>query len=255
MTPQTAARGRKRLWGSVLRAFALVILLVMIAIFGLLVWFTGFSDYGKCTDEEGFFGKVLCSVSAMYEEGAPFLRFLPTDEYMIRHFRRNRADFERLVQIYREDPSPPGEGGFWVPTTEARAIMARINVAYVVRDSSIWVPPDPYSYDARKEIERSKLIRRIDEGDPQARKFTGLFVRYIHPPVIRLNRYFSKVSKSYYYTPFAPKVENGLLKLAPDGGKWLFPTLSQYPPDLGSMDCAYRQIEPQWFIRLCQVDF
>jgi len=179
----------------------------------------------------------------------PMLRFLPSDEEMVAHFQRHRADFERLVQLYREDPR---RGVMIKPTREMKTIMKRIKVNGIAPDQRIWLPPDPYSGQARREIETLRLRRKADRGDPEARKFGGVILDYTPEPVIRLKN-LSYVAKEYYYTPLVPKVEGGLLK-TPDVNWRIFPTLNRYPPDLWAMQCAYRQFEPQWFIRMCEHD-
>ncbi len=192
------------------------------------------------------------------EYGLEILRFPPSDEEMIDHFRRHRADFERLVQIYREDPHLPtrSSGIVWEPTPEIEAIMKRINVDILRTDWCVWLPPDPYSEDAKTQRETLQLGRKIHRGDAEARQYSGVLLRYAHPPVRRrgdLVEYFSRVSKGYYYTPFPPKIERGRLKKPFGcGAAWISPTLNLFPSELSSGTCVYRQFEPQWFIEMCQ---
>jgi hypothetical protein len=106
---------------------------------------------------------VTCLVIAEYGL-APF-RFLPNDQEMIDHFLRHREDFERLVQIYREDPYLPNRSGIvWEPTPEIEAIMKRINVDILRTDWCVWLPPDPYSEDAKTQTETLQLRRKIHRG-------------------------------------------------------------------------------------------
>jgi hypothetical protein len=183
---------------------------------------------------------------------APF-RFLPSDEEMIDHFRKHRADFELLVQIYREDPHLPNRGGIvWEPTPEIEAIMKRINVRLLRTDRCFWLPPDPYSEDAKTQTETLQLGQK--RGEAEARQYSGVLLGYAHPPVRRgLVENFSQVFKGYYYTPFPPRIEEGRLKRPFGfGDEWIFPTLDLYPSKFTSEWCVYRQFEPQWFIEMCQ---
>lgn len=191
------------------------------------------------------------------EYGLDILRSPPSDEEMIDHFRKHRSDFERLVQIYREDPSLPNRFGIvWEPTPEIEEIMKRINVRLLRTDWCVWLPPDPYSEDAKTRIETLQLNRKIHGGDAEARQYSGVLLGYAHPPVRRrggIVEYFSQVFKGYYYTPFPPRIERGRLKRPFGcGDEWIFPTLDLYPSEFTSEWCVYRQFEPQWFIEMCQ---
>jgi len=96
----------------------------------LQIYSNGFTDFGRCKDEIGFLRKLWCGITGTYEDDAPFFRSLPSDEEMIANFRKHRADFERLVQIYREDLSVPNdEVGVLLPSAEVKKIMDRIRVA------------------------------------------------------------------------------------------------------------------------------
>jgi hypothetical protein len=192
-----------------------------------------------------------CGISSTYELNAPYFRSLPSDEEMIAHFQKHRADFERLVQVYREDPLLPTRWGWVVPTPPIKAIMERAKVNEMHSDWIVWMPPDPYSDDAKQKIKTLGLSRRASRYDPAMRKFGGVFLGYGHPQVRRLNWYLSDVYKGYYYAPFPPRIEKGRLK-TPHGDKWISPTLDSYPSNLISGNCVYRQFEPQWFLELCQ---
>ncbi|AFM26642.1 hypothetical protein [Desulfomonile tiedjei] len=188
----------------------------------------------------------------VYEFGLGPFRCLPSDETLIRHFQKHRADFELLVQIYREDPDLPNNFGMVSkPTPEISAIMNRINVRDLRSDWTIWLPPDPYSEEAKSETKARKLIQKVHRGEAEGRRFSGVSMTYDHGPVRRFDKYLSEVFKGYYYTPFPPRVENGLLK-KPDGAEPVFHHLNTYPPRLILGDCVYRQFAPQWFIKLCQ---
>jgi hypothetical protein len=70
------------------------------------------------------------------------------------------------------------------------------------------------------------------------------------------------VWKDYFYVPVVPKVEQGRLWWPRsrytgelDRSARLFASLDDYPSDWlqnrAAAECVYRQIEPQWFLRLC----
>jgi hypothetical protein len=170
---------------------------------------------------------------------------------MIAHFQRHRADFERLVQIYRENLSLPTEIDYLFRTPEVSAIMDRIHVAHVSGDGVIWMPPDPYSTKRNPEKEKLDASWHSQEG----RKFAGVIFHYRHAKSRTLS-YLAPVYKHYYYFPFAPKIRDGKLIipacLLTGGTGGLFQTLNMYPPDFKPFDCVYREIEPQWFIMMCQ---
>jgi len=231
----------------------LPVVLIIVAILALQIYCRGFERGLRCEQEVGFWGKLRCGISETYEDNAPYFRRLPTDEEMIEHFQKHRADFERLVRIYREDPKLPTRPGFNYDegTPEAKEIMERINIGGMRGDWQAWVPPDPYSVEAKRQVATLKLIPEVQDCTPTGRKYSGVLLDGAHRPVIRLNADLTPVFKGYYYTPLVPKIENGLLKKA-DGGARVFATLNRYPSWLICGNCVYRQFEPQWFIRLCQ---
>jgi len=223
-------KGKPRWMRAVIVLIGLTLPLVILAAGGMVaIWI-----FEICTS--GF--------SATYDSYAPYFRFLPSDEEMIAHFQKHRADFERLVRIYRGDEPAVSAG-------EVEAIVKRIKVRWVRSDRTVWLPPDPYSDDAEQTTKKLDLRRRALRFDPAMRKFAGVFLGYDHPPVRRLNWYLSDVYKGYYYTPLPPRIDRGRLR-TPDGDKRVFATLDSYPSDLISGYCVYRQFEPQWFLEICQ---
>ncbi|MBM4328954.1 MAG: hypothetical protein FJ118_17545 [Deltaproteobacteria bacterium] len=254
MTHRKAARKRKPIWIRLPIYFSLAFVSVAVLILALQIYINGFWENVRCKGERGFLCKLQCGIAATYEDDAPYFRLLPTDEEMIAHFQKHRTDFERLVQIYREDPSLPNRWGmvdYHELHPKEQAIMARVGVNGMRGDWQSWVPPDPYSVEAQKQVATLGLFREAQKGTSEGRKFSGVILSYAHPPVIRLNADLAWVFKGYYYTPLVPKIENGRLK-KPDGGERIFPTLNTYPSWLICGNCVLKQFEPQWFIRLCQ---
>jgi hypothetical protein len=177
------------------------------------------------------------------------LRCLPRDEEMIRNFREHREGFERLVRAFRHDSSLPFDalGQCMVPTPTVAGIMKYVGVDKLCTDRTKWMPPDPYAESARSRGCYSKASYR---------ELSGIRFVYGHGDVIRLNTLLPAVSKLYYYIPLEPEIEDGRLKIPYPGGPlgkaYLSDNLNEYPPDFESSDCAYRKIEPHWFIELCQ---
>ena len=240
---------RKPLWLKIPIGLCAPIIATIAAI--LVLKIVGFGSGAKCSEKEGFFLKLVCGISETYEDAAPYFRSLPSDEQMIAHFRKHRADFERLAHIYSQDWSAATRWGrvyYQNATPEAKEIMKRIGVTSIRSDLTIWMGPDPYSPKNRQRI-RELMFEGRDSSKGQT--FTGLVFRGVQQPVSRLNENLSEVFKGYYYTPFIPRVENDLLK-KPDGGEWISPTLNSYPSKLISGNCVCCQFEPQWFIELCQ---
>lgn len=132
-------------------------------------------------------------------------RSLPSDSEMIENLQRHRADFERLVQIYREDLSMPTDRifGSLNPTPETKQIMNRVKIDDIKTDREIWLPPNPYS----KEIFSGNWMElRIKRGydDPARRKYSGVILNYVHKAVTR-REYMEPVYKRYYYVPLTQK--------------------------------------------------
>jgi hypothetical protein len=184
-----------------------------------------------------------------------FFRRLPTDEEMIAHFYKHRSDFDRLVQIYREDLSVPVDVvGTLLPTPEVKPIMERINISYVKDDQVPWIPPDPYS--TVPDVQRELTMFLIHRDEHEKRKYSGVILGYAHGQVLRL-KYMGPVWKKYYYTPLVPKIGDGRLNfpvvtLLAYGNGIVVQSLNTIPPELAPFECAYRQIEPHWFIRMFQ---
>ena len=246
------------LWMKIFVAFSLPIVTIIVAVLVLDIYFLGFTDARKCTDEKGFFRKLFCGISETYQDNAPYFRSLPSDEEMIEHFYRHRADFERLVKIYLEDSSVPTDVvGTLLPTPEVKATMDRINITFVSDDQVLWILPDPYSTDPdfrRKYIKLS--AKTYGANRREIRQYFGVILSYAHPKALRL-KYMAPVHKRYYYVPFRPRVRDGEIhfpqvSLMAYGDGPSVQSLNTYPPGLKPFGCAYREIEPHWFIRMYQ---
>jgi hypothetical protein len=228
MKHQNETKERRPLWQDVL-----VGLIVLLTVFG-----------ATC----GPF--VFLMLAIVFDDPISLLRSLPSDEKMIEHFCRHRADFERLVHIYRENLSVPIKATLLMPTPEIRSLMDRINVIEVYGDAELWLPPDPYSKEAEFISKESKLIPWRTNG----RKFNGVMFNYGHKRVKSL-KYMAYLDKHYYYVPLVPKIEDGQLKIPFRGssvGGRMLQSLDKFPRKFRSSDRLFRQIEPNWFIMMEQ---
>jgi hypothetical protein len=119
VTPKKA-RKRKPFWMKIFIGFSAPIVVLFLAMCAFDIKYFAFES-PICQDEREGFSKLKCGIRAAYEANARYVRPLPSDEAMIAHFRRHRADFERLVQIYRNDQSlyTPW-GGLCNPPPETR---------------------------------------------------------------------------------------------------------------------------------------
>lgn len=228
MKHQNATKDRRPLWQDVL-----VGLIVLLTVFGV-----------TCAPF------VFLMLAIVFDDPISLLRSLPSDEKMIEHFCKYRADFERLVQIYREDLSVPIKATRLMPTPEIRSLMDRINVIEVYGDAELWIPPDPYGKEAQSIIG----VGHLHPGDQSTRRFSGVMFNYAHKRVKSL-KYMAYLDKQYYYIPLSPKIEDGQLKIPFRGssvGARLLQSLGRFPPKFRSSDRLFRQIEPHWFIMMEQ---
>lgn len=222
---QNATKRRKPLWIKVLVGLALGIALL-------------------------FMGAYLLLFHVFYSfDDLPLLiRPLPSDEQMIANFREHRADFERLVRIYRDDLSIPSNVvGFLEPTPEIIGITRRIKVDLVRSDGMVWIPPKPYSNEPSLSKQKAQL------QFPERRKFSGVKLEYAYGTVITYH--FGLISKNYYYIPVIPRISHGRLSLTlspPGGDPEIAETLNSYPAKFSQYDCLCKQIEPHWFIEMCR---
>lgn len=226
MASKEATRTRKSIWLRIILGLAIGIALLFVSTYLLMFHaFYSFADLPL------------------------LLRPLPSDEQMIANFHQHRADFERLVQIYREDLSiPTNVIGHLEPTPQIKGLMSRINVDAVEGDGMVWMLPDPYSNDP------SFVKQRTGIRWPEKRKFSGIKLGYACGTIITYH--FGLISKNYYYVPLTPRVSNGrlLLILSPPGGDpWITETLNSYPLEFRQYDCFCKQIEPHWFIEMCRI--
>ncbi len=215
MSDRTTEKKSRPFWLQVLvvacTLVAAISLLIAFVIFGELCWYLDTCWYYDCARRHGFCDKFRCVYATAREDARPYLRSPPSDEEMIDHFRKHRADFERLVKIYGEDPSVRIRCGQpTIPPPAIAAIMQRTKVCDMQSDFQFWLPPGSGLRVGRVQWDIREKLRR---NEIEARKYSGIFFCYNHEPVFRTSYWFSLffpwVRKGYYYTPIAPEVVTG----------------------------------------------
>jgi len=181
---------------------------------------------------------------------------LPKDEELIAQFQEHRADIEELARRYRQiDPQPNKDHSLWIKEGDTPALFKRAKVWSVQSAVGIWLP-NPYSVESAKIIEeQSKTAKDLSLSV----KYGTLHVQFDDPRYTGTALlYGNKVWKDLYFIPQIPRIENGVL-LGPlyrgvnSPNYRVFNSLNEFPKDWGLAECVLRQIEPQWFIRMCRV--
>lgn len=191
---------------------------------------------------------------------------LVSDEELIAHFQEHRAEYEDLIWRYRNFERRPGIAG-WSTDPEIKALADKIKVTYIANIGSLWLP-NPYSQESAERIEASKhpcsgcenYWRLMDKYGTQAMTTNIGPSEYFLPSE-------GPLRKEIIHIPEIPIVEGGRIKppakawrlnKAPKAvptkreGAMLLPSLNSVPSELGQRACAYREIEPHWYIALCR---
>ena len=186
-----------------------------------------------------------------------FINPLPSDEEFIAHFQKHRADIEELVRRYRQyEPPPRQPHHLWASQGDTPEILSRAGISTVGYVSPTWLP-NPYSLETAKYLDADA---RSGKGYALAHKYGTIRIRYRDPRYERvLLRYMNDGWKDLWFIPEVPRIQNGWL-IVPPNANGVFPqgyrvllSLNDFPPDWRKGDCVLRQIEPQWFIRMCRV--
>lgn len=178
---------------------------------------------------------------------------LPSDEEMISIFYAHRTDIEELVRRYREfEPEPNQSHSMWLKQGDTQELLKRSVVDRIDYNVlGLWYP-NPYSKEA------GRLAEDYKSGLAPYNKHGVLRVKFAPR-----NRYFAStlrhgtIWKDFYNFPEVPRIERGML-LGPmnSKGEYTFyervlTTLNRMPNNWRDYECVYRQIEPQWFLRMC----
>jgi len=238
---------------------------IIFAIFALLQFFLPVIFHSfLCILKYGFSLEALEEIGGAAKRYVVFLTVrMASDDEMIANFKSHREDFQRLTQLYLTEgygnTLRAFEWGSGV-SSETLLLLERTGVEQIDGTSTggLWLP-DPYS------VETAKLAgeQEIPEGNPYETlifEFADSF-RYQTPSF----RYL-EVTRGLTYFPVQPRIENGelLWPVGLDGNyRRRAPVLSSLNvyPDIWKRDrsensckypCVYRQIEPQWFIKMCR---
>ena len=182
---------------------------------------------------------------------------LPSDEEMIEHFQEHREDFVELVERYRNfQVGPDGFHSKWKNEEGTELMLKRAGIERIWKSAySPWFP-NPYTIETAKDV-RAKAL----EGGKSHRvlqKYKGLVIKILPRRRYRAtNLTYVKVWKDFYFIPEVPRIVNGELlwpfntKGEYSGRSRTFPSLNKFPDHWKDYECVYRQIEPRWFICMC----
>jgi len=183
---------------------------------------------------------------------------LTSDEKMIAHFYEHRAEIEKLVKSY-QNWEPSIQIPNWAILPKNKALLEKAKIKRLKDLVPVW-HPNSYSVEAEKQFSALIRVGKIRNIKP----YSSIGVELVDGR--RPDQYLGWVLissgpqvifKELAYFPEIPKIEQGKMWWPVDGkkGHWradrVFSTLNDYPPDWKKGECVYRQIEPQWFIRMC----
>ena len=208
---------------------------------------------------------------------------LPSDEEMIENFKAHRADFVEAVRRYREYPrSPDKDSSLWFKEGDTLELFKRAGIDSIDARGS-WFP-NPYSVETAIRHHRDILSGSIHINIINKHKYGELRIqpattpRIDHPDQGDYRKYyrntllFGVIWKDYYFFPEVPYIQDGILfgpinivgkgflgsQFHPVKGvstiqseARVLPSLNHLPSNWKGFECVYRQIEPQWFIRMC----
>jgi len=217
------------------------------------------------------FGLYRCHVHHTASTG------LPSDEEMIANFQAHRADFEELVRQYRTFTSATLFAN-WDGRADIKEKMRRVGIGRISETTYRWYP-DPYSIKTAQEDD--KRIHNKDFTMYVSAKYWEIVVKpepenkYRSARLIHANKdvRLSAVWKDFVHIPEVPRIENGSLvgrpyvvpsKNFPDTKYYekenvyiqqkhrrVLPSLNTIPENWKVYECVYRQLEPQWFLEMC----
>ncbi|MDZ4098123.1 MAG: hypothetical protein U1E13_05410 [Methylophilaceae bacterium] len=179
-----------------------------------------------------------------------FTNPLPKDEELIAHFQAHRGEFEELVKRYREyEPEQVGMHHLWKEQGDTPQLLKRAGVKRFSDNVGIWIP-NPYSNDYKA---RSDVLFEQQGMEWMSSKYGNIQI-YLDDP-----RYFTpSFSKNLLHFPEIPRIKQGVLigpgvdeekQIANPFSGRVRSSLNDAIPEKGY--CALRQLEPQWFIKLC----
>ncbi len=181
---------------------------------------------------------------------------LPSDEEMIAHLHEHRADIEELIRRYRNYPSGPKiDHSKWRKEGDTPGLLKRAGIDRIDFNApGPWLP-NPYSVETAKKI---KLESRNTKSFAMLNKYGALMLAPSPRNAFHLKhlRYLF-IWKDYFYIPEVPRIEyNELLGPYDTKGEYsarrrVMSSLDSFPDKWKDYECVYRQIEPHWFLRMC----
>ena len=233
--------------------------------------------------------KLICLAAILLSLGLITIYYLlwiwnplPSDEEMIDNFKQHRGDFIEVVRRYRTYPNPErGGSAYWYKEGDTLSLFKRAKIDNI-DDFGCWLP-DPYSIKTAIKYHETLLSEQGYKSDLLYR--CGAVViqpattpRIQHPNISDTRRHyrntiiFGMTWKEYVFFPDIPRIENNMLLEPVDivgkgfhGSTFheaegvatkqdmfrVFPSLNHLPNNWKGFECVYRQIEAQWFIRMC----
>lgn len=181
---------------------------------------------------------------------------LPSDESIIEHFNKHKADFEEVVRRYREYPRPPNtDTSMWFEDGDTLEVYDRAGIARVSTiDYSPWLP-QPYSPKTAEQLKES-----LASGTYRTlkHKYAALSIS-LSPKdkyyAITLNH--SMIWKNIVFIPEPPRIKNNYLYWPVNSaGRFstkdrVLDSLNNYPEDWSDFECVYKRIDVNWFISMC----
>lgn len=206
---------------------------------------------------------------------------------MIENFQSHRADFVEVVRRYRDYPRPSDrDTSLWYKEGDTLEIYKRAGIDDIDL-RGCWLP-DPYSVETAIRHHKA-LLSGLSTRSGWVHKCGELRIQPATTPLIdhpdqidhrrhyRNTLIFGVIWKDYYFLPEVPRIENGELlgPLSIVTGKFpgaellgyqfhekkgvatiqhrerVLLSLNRLPSHWKDFECVYRQIEPQWFIRMC----
>ncbi|KJS01861.1 MAG: hypothetical protein VR65_07515 [Desulfobulbaceae bacterium BRH_c16a] len=187
---------------------------------------------------------------------------LPSDESMIKNFKEHRADFVEAVRRYREYPRPNDKDtSLWFEEGDTLEVYRRAGISRITNNAGVWLH-DPYSQETDKKINYEITVKhnhallhqfgtlKIVPSTPQTKQ--GARWDWTDNRAFRKGKIiYGVIWKDYNFFPEPPRIEDGMLLWPSKKKSWVLASLNQIPKDWKDFECVYRQIEPQWYLRLC----
>lgn len=224
--------------------------LVFIAFF-VVKWFK--KTPRKFMNKYSFFSLMLLALIVNFQ-----ISPMASDDQMIAYFKANKPALEKLVDNYRYFSLPDKNvdaDWIWLQKPENKAMINELGVYRIRALGWTWLP-DPYKGFSSKRIIISKdtnfsELRKYSDVDLQLkgdgyREFwwgaeATMFKSIVHFPQV------PRVKGGFFWRPYA----NEYSVKHPEKYRVLESLDRPVNPKKLPGHCAYRMLEPQWFLKLC----